>query len=321
MFLLVPVAVQGQDAPALGNLAAQPGWAAFGVVNGRLAVLEVPPRFEKQCSCADPEGRVSESICVKSAGHVAAVHYEFTSPEQRFTLQAIGGEWMEIHHVPQQDMTPVELHLVQAPGKDLVLTIGSGEARREFSAPTFWHLMLAEPDVTRDCLLPLLETLRPRWELRRQAAAVEARLQELAAQSSSPEIEKWETLVKELADTRFLRREAADRQLRSEGQSLYPFLLQLEHRRLDAEQRTRLEAIRRSLGSVGEDTPPRTALRMLYDETTWLTLLSREDATQRAIAARHLCKLCPAAVNFDPLADQAVRRVQLKQLRQQLAHD
>jgi hypothetical protein len=60
---------------------------------------------------------------------------------------------------------------------------------------------------------------------------------------------------------------------------------------------------------------------MLYDRGAWLVLIAREDAAQRAAAARHLCKLCPEAVAFDPQAAPVVRRVQLKQLRQQLAHD
>jgi hypothetical protein len=128
-------------------------------------------------------------------------------------------------------------------------------------------------------------------------------------------------LVKQLGDPRFAVREAADRKLRSLGQSVLPFLLQLDRRRLDAEQRLRVDSIRKSLLAVGEDTPHRAASRMLYDRAAWLVLLGRDDAAQRSAAARHLCKLCPEAVAFDPQAEPVVRRVQLNQLRQQLAHD
>jgi hypothetical protein len=143
----------------------------------------------------------------------------------------------------------------------------------------------------------------------------------LAEDASAPDEGRWQDLVKQLGDDRFAAREAADRQLRSLGQPVLPFLSQLDRRRLDAEQRLRVDAIRGELLSVGEDTPHRAASRMLYDRSTWLVLIAREDAAQRAAAARHLCKLCPEAVVFDPKAEPVVRRVQLKQLRQQLAHD
>jgi hypothetical protein len=181
--------------------------------------------------------------------------------------------------------------------------------------------MLTEPAVARDCVTPLLETLRPDWELCAQAAEIEQRLYRLAAKTSPPRVERWHTLIAQLAEPRFVRREAADRDLRSEGPALAPFLKQLDRRWLDAEQRSRLKRIEESLESRGEDTPARVAAQLVYDQTTWLALLTREDGAQRTAAARHLCKLCPEAVAFDPQADQKVRSVQLKQLRQQLAHD
>jgi hypothetical protein len=166
-----------------------------------------------------------------------------------------------------------------------------------------------------------LESLRPDWGLRQQAAAIETRLFTTAQNAPAPDESRWQELVKQLGEARFAAREAADRELRSLGQPVLPFLSQLDRRRLDAEQRVRVDGIRQSLLALGEDTPSRAASRMLYDRGAWLVLLAREDAAQRAAAARHFCKLCPEAVAFDPQAEPVVRRVQLKQLRQQLAHD
>jgi hypothetical protein len=283
--------------------------------------LDAPPRFEKRTSCVDGDGQVSESICIRSVGAAAAVQYEYASPRERLTVEAVGSERVEIHRTPVKDGLPVEWHLRQAPGQEIVLTIGAGASRREFSAPTFWRLMLAEPDVVRDCVIPVLEALRPDWGLRAQAAAMETRLYELAADAPAPNVARWQELVSQLSDPRFARREAAERQLRAVGAPLAAFLLELDQRRLDAEQRTRMASIRRALLETGEDTPARVASRMLYDQGAWLILVAREDATQRAAAARHLCKICPEAVAFDPQADQAVRRTQLKQLRRQIVHD
>jgi hypothetical protein len=318
---LLPVAAAGQDAPTLGGLASQPGWAGFAIVDGRLAVLDAPPRFEKRTACADAEGQISESICIRSCGCVAAVQYEFVSPRERVTVEAVGNERVEIHRTPQEGLAPAEMHLHQAPGRELVLTIGAGDSRREYSAASFWHLMLAEPDAMRDCVTPLLEAFRPDWALWREAAGLEARLFELAAVAPAPDETHWNELVGELGAPLFARREAADRQLRAVGQSLVPFLAQLDRRQLDGEQRSRLAGIRRSLAEPAEDTPSRVARRMLYDQRTWLILISREDATQRALAATRLRQLCSEAVAFDPQAEQAVRSAQLQQLRQQLVHD
>jgi hypothetical protein len=264
---------------------------------------------------------VSESICIRSVGAAAAVQYDFVSPRERLTLEAVGSERVEIHRVPLEDGLPVELHLVQAPGREIVLTIGAGASRREFSAPTFWRLMLAEPDVIRDCVAPVLEALRPDWGLRSQAAAIESRLYDLAAEAPAPQVARWRELVNQLGDPRFTRREAAQRELRTVGAPLAAFLAELDERRLDAEQRARLARLQSELLDSDEDTPARVASRMLYDQGAGLILVAREDASQRAVAARHLCKICPEAVAFDPLADQAVRRAQLKQLRRQIVHD
>ncbi len=318
--LLSPAFAQGQDFPYLGHLAAQPGWAGFAIVNGRLAVLETPPRFEKQTQCSDADGQIRESICVKPAGHVVSICYEFETPQERVVIEAVGSQRFEIHRTPQPQGTSVELHLVQDVN-GVTVTIGAGAARREFSAPDFWRFLLAEPDISRDCVIPILEALRPDWRLRRQAAEIEERLYELAEATPAPNVDRWQTLVEQLGDSRYAVRQAADRELRAVGQPLLPWLTQVDRRTLDNEQRARLDGIRQWLESSREDTPGRVAARLVYDETTWLALLSRDDADKRAAAARHLCKLHPEAGNFDPQADQAVRSAQLRRLRQQLAHD
>jgi hypothetical protein len=312
---------RAQGTPAMGGLTSRTGWAALGIVQGRIKVLDVPPRSERSAACADREAQLSESLCVKGEGNATALRYEFASPEQRLTIQAGSDGRVEIHRVPLEEAVPVELHLIQAPGRDLVLTIGAGRERREISAPDFWRLMLAEPGVARDCLTPLLESLRSDWGLRRQAAEIEARMFELCDATPPPDTQRWQALVGQLGDSRFARREAADRELRAAGPSAAPFLAQLDLQQLDPEQRGRLKAIQHSLHGAGEDTPLRVAARLVNDHAAWLALLARDDADQRSAAARQLCKLCPEATTFDPQADRAVRGAQLHRLRQQLARD
>ena len=65
------------------------------------------------------------------------------------------------------------------------------------------------------------------------------------------------------------------------GSVLLPFLTQLDRRRLDAEQQARLSSIQQHLTNRGEDTAARVAAQLVYDQTTWLALLAREDGAQR----------------------------------------
>ncbi|MBW3599298.1 MAG: hypothetical protein KY475_18765, partial [Planctomycetes bacterium] len=255
--------VFGQDAPTMGGLAWQTGWVAFGIADGRLAVLDAAPKSQRSAACVDANGGTSESLCVQGEGAKTALRYEFVSPQQRLSIEAGGEGRVELHRAPLEAASLLELHLVQAPGRDVVLTIGAGSEQREFSAPDFWRLVLAEPDVARDCLTPLLETLRADWNLRGQTAEIEARLFALAASTPAPDTARWKALVAQLGERSFLRRQAAERQLRAAGPAAAPFLAQLDRRTLDPEQLSRLRNIRETLHPLGEDTPARVAARLV----------------------------------------------------------
>jgi hypothetical protein len=64
-----------------------------------------------------------------------------------------------------------------------------------------------------------------------------------------------------------------------------------------------------------EDTPERVATWMAAQELTWITLLAREELTQRQLALEQLKSLRGGPVEFDATAKPDVRAIQLSRLR------
>jgi hypothetical protein len=125
-------------------------------------------------------------------------------------------------------------------------------------------------------------------------------------------------LVEQLADIQFGARQEADRQLREIGTGALPYLRSLDFSALDAEQQFRVRRIVATFADAAqEDVPVQVARRLLSDPQVWLSLLTRDDAQQRAAACDHLSQLLGEPIEFDPAADAAVRERQLAALRGQ----
>ena len=131
-----------------------------------------------------------------------------------------------------------------------------------------------------------------------------------------PDRRRWDPLVEQLADERFSRREAADRELRSAGPVVLSYLQGLDFNRLDAEQQYRIRRIVRSLSrQTGDDTAEKFAPQLLADPDLWLALLSRQEESARRLAARQLEAILGQPIRFDPAADNATRKTQIERLQ------
>ena len=171
------------------------------------------------------------------------------------------------------------------------LTVGVGDARREFQAGCLWRLVLQQPDVCRRRLLPLLESLRPGWDLAGSAARLEGALV-LAAQSGVlPDRGRWAEAVDQLGSGRFSRRRAAERNLQAAGPAVAGYLRGLDPTVLDRERRGRIARILQAVSAVGDDTPPRVAAQLVDDAAVWTALAESDDPQVRAVAKRQLKKL------------------------------
>jgi len=198
---------------------------------------------------------------------------------------------------------------------NVTLVIEGVDQTREMVAPGFWHLMLAEPDVCRKHLLPVLESIRHNWGLETKTRQLEDALFAVARSGKLPDADRLRQLVRQLRHPKFERRQEADRQLRDMGQSVLAFLERLDEEALDAEQRTRIRRIKQALTVTDGDTPVRVASWLADSSHVWLALLDRADANKRSTAAKHLEMICGQPLPFDPLASEIDRRRQIDQLR------
>jgi hypothetical protein len=310
---------RGQPPPATESLAERLRWVEFHIVLGRLAALN--PRFpHNRTQSADDAGvGVRQSMSLSVRGGVPSIHYELVDQEQQLTVDFIDGDHVTIRREPRGDAPTGGLHFTQAPKSGLTMVVDLPDQRREYSAATLWHMMLAEPEACREHLVPILELLRPNWQLLDKAKQVEEGLFRAARSHRGPARSLLRELVGQLASTDFRQRQAADRELRSYGQAIIAFFDELDERELDAEQRLRISRIREALAVQEGDTPMRVAARLADDQRIWLTLMGDEDPSRRGLAASQLERLWGRPIDFDPQASESQRRAQIARLRAQLA--
>ena len=187
------------------------------------------------------------------------------------------------------------------------------QAPRHYTGASLWHLWLAEPEVCRQHLLPLLEALRPDWRLKERVAQIEEELLKAAAAGQLPDRQGWTALVAQLSDDRFSKREAADRELRALGPIVVPFLERLDLARLEPEQQLRVRRILTGMRrDMEEDPPQQVAAWLTADAGVWLAMLDRPQESTRRAAKTQLARLLGTIVQFDPAAPPEVRRRQAR---------
>lgn len=296
--------------------ATQAGWFQASIVTGRIEVTG--RRFGSTTTQSKANG-ANEQLTIRIAGNTPSISYKTSGAEGEFTLDISSADHVEIRQVPGSKSKLEAVEFRQVANEPITLTIGSGNAKKTYSAKTLWHLLIERPDVCRKNLLPLLEPIVGGTDLASLAGQIEAAMLHTAADDSHAERERWARLVDQLGDDSYSRRESADRQLRNAGPLLVTFLGQLDKSKLDAEQQFRIHRIVRALSDqAGDDTPALVASWLVGDPEIWLALASRPEESTRRLAAEHLETLIGRPIDFDPAADEKTRQVQIEQLRQQI---
>jgi hypothetical protein len=167
-------------------------------------------------------------------------------------------------------------------------------------------------------LIPLVELLRPAWQLEAMGSDLERALLDQAQQANRVEVRRWTELVAELGSPKFPVRAAAQRELQRAGQSALPFLQGLDRGQLDAEQLARVRELVDQLSVEYEDSAQRLAIGLANDPAAWLALLSRPDAAKRTVAAGQLQKVTEGPLEFDPNGDESARATQVERLKSRL---
>jgi hypothetical protein len=308
-----------QPSAAPGNLLASSRHARLEVIRGRIRLSGIQLGRQSLTNAKFAGSDAQEQLVFASDKFGdARLSYVYTDPTQQLLVDIQEVADVTIARQPQGGADVAGVRLRQPVDGPLVLTVEDGGPVREVVAASLWHLLLAEPELCKLHLLPLLESLRPDWILGEQVQHIESALLTAARLEQLPDTQRMEQLIQQLRHPQFSQRQAADRQLRQLGQAACAFLSRLDERSLDVEQRTRVRSIQAALEIQAGDTPPRVAAWLADDRSVWLSLLERDSVATRQLAARHLGALLDQSLAFDPQADAAVRRGQLHRLRAEL---
>ena len=299
------------------NQATQLGWLRARVVSGRVVLAAT--RLGTMNDAAKQNGR-EERLSIRVASREITASYEMSSGDEALLLEVKGRSELHLRRGPKGDAGPLPVDFRQPPKGPLRLSVGPQAEVRTYEAPSLWHLFLAQPEACHKHLAPLLSVLNRQWAVSRTAAEVEAALIRAAAEGDLPDPRRWAELVEQLADDKYSRREAADRELRGLGRVVFTYLRELDASQLDAEQHYRVRRIVISLSaSTDDDTPPQIAAWLAGDPAVWLSMLSREDESTRRLAAERLEALLGEPIEFDPTAEPQHREAEIERLRARLS--
>jgi hypothetical protein len=292
------------------------------VVSGKVHLAGVRLGHKAMLAAEDAATGATESLSFSAVElDACSLRYHYADPRQQWLVEIENRGQAAIQRLPREGSDILAVRFQQAENGAIRLAIGLPDGSREVLSRDLWHLLLEEPQLSRQHLVPLLESLRPNWQLVSQTQRLEAALVQLSASPRLRELERIQQLVDQLGEPEFPRRQAADRQLRAMGQWGSAYLERVDTRKLNAEQRVRLERIRQSLQLATGDTPERAAAWLIDDPSAWLALLARDDARTREAAAGHLAWITGRPIDFDPLASADDRRRQWNGVRSQLGLD
>ena len=307
----------GQVSP-LPNLASRLVVVRFSVTMGRIEAAADQPGFEsEQTSNVEPGHHETLSINSNNEQE-ASIKYELTTGDEQLSVDVSEGFEVVISRHPTKQSHSAQVDFHQPRMGPITLTVVQNGVTHEVRGDTVWYLLLAEPDLCRQHLLPLLEMLRGDWRLVETAQSIESQMLRIAEAYKPENIQRWGALVADLASDHFIVRQAAERELRADGTTVIPYLQALNHRQLDFEQYSRISGIVDSQANAAEDTPEQEACRLMDDRPLWIVLLNRPRETTRRLAVRQLAFLMGESIQFDPGAADSVRKSQLDVLRKRV---
>jgi hypothetical protein len=266
-------------------------------------------------------GGVTEWFRLRTDNGQSTLTYERTTRDERltFSLSGSASQGVCIRRAPRGQSAVVAVEFKQSRKEKTTLTIGSGDRKQVFHAADLWRLAIDQPTQCEQHLFPLLAMLRRDWNFAEMASTIELHLLEGAREHPTAARDRWTTLVEQLDDDSFAKREAADRALRAGGPAALKYLRQLDFNRLDAEQQFRVHRIIEALaGSPEDDSPTEVAASLAADPMVWLSLLARPEAATRRTAAEQLAALFGEPLKLDPAADPNSQKQQRERLREKI---
>ena len=281
------------------SLFSRTGWVQLHLVLGRVTVANIRSSQTRSAAIGEPDGELREKLSISADTVIPSVRYQRITPQEMLAAEIINGNCVRIRRVPIEPDSE-GLRFDQIPGRDIVLQIGGDTSGKTYRAPSVWHLLLEQPKVCTQHLLPILEWLQPKWRLVEFAAQAEDELLLRTKTNEFAVVRLTQTLVRQLGSDDYGMRRAAHQDLRELGVVILPSLRQIDRTELSAEQRQRMDRLQKTLRVGASDTPARVADWLVEDERTWLAMLEHRERAVRKIAAAHLSKRFPKAFLLQP---------------------
>jgi len=260
-----------------------------------------------------------EKLAIDLTGNAPSIDYELSTQGFRVIVDMDEGNVLRILRTPQAEGTSKKFEFRQPSEGKLTVTVGENPPEKTYQADSVWHLAIAEPELTRTELEPLLRLLRPGWPLVSEATAIEQALFKQVDVTRGFDRQSWSVLVGQLRSPSYVERLEADRRLRELGQVVVPYLRNMSTAELDAEQNYRIRTIIRRYGSgATEDSPETASTWLAADPEVWYALAARADAKHRETARAQLALLLGEAVVLDADATGDALAAQLATIRKQI---
>ena len=312
----VPAFSQGKPTPAAISLWQQQKIVRPEIISGRLQIMQLRQGQSRTFQAGDPEGGNWQSLKIISLGAgLITVQSEAVEPGERTSLALDERNNLVL---TRESATETFTWRQSAKGDlSFELAVGRTAPRRQ-TAVNLWQFALTEPQLFETKLVPLLETIRPDWQLIETAQAVRQKLLQTSHVAELNERQQWSQWVAELASDDFKTRQAADLSLRDLGLPVIRFLERSAKSELEPEQRKRISRMVQALTEPKAYVPEIVAEWFVDEPAIWLALLQSEIPSEQATAKEHLANLLGQPVLFDSLASASDRRQQVARLKKQL---
>lgn len=287
------------------------------IIQGRLRVIGLRGPQNRNVQRGDENADAKETLSIHAGVEDLVVRYELNTLQRRMLLSQDMRQRFVLENEVIQGATSARLMLKQWPDGRCEFSTSVSEHKLTCRGG-IWHFSVLYPEVFYGQVLPLLEELHPNWQLQVQAMRVRENLARPFTGELRAKQEDWQNWVSDLTSDDFTVRQAADRGLRGSGPEVLGFLEHAMQRKLEKEQKARIQHIAKQLAPPSADHPELASRWLEQDPQIWLSLLSQGTPEEQRIAQVRLEAMLGEKLRFDATASATERQAALRKIENRL---